>query len=55
MGVPVATLVKVLETIFVAGILGSVVVLILTTIEDLEIMFESDAAGTEPPAIEEQP
>ena len=54
MGVPVAISVKVLETIFAAGILGSVVVLILTTIQDLEIMFESDDAGTEPPAIEER-
>ena len=38
----VAIFIRVLETIFAVGILGSTVVFVLTTIEDIETMFEPD-------------
>lgn len=34
--------VTVLEIVFVAGIIGSAVVIILTSVEDLETMFSKD-------------
>jgi hypothetical protein len=34
--------VRLLETIFVLGSIGSVIVLLLTTIEDVETLMESD-------------
>ena len=55
MGVLVTISVKVLESMLAIGIIGSTVVLVLTTIEDLEIMFAHNDNGTEPPATEERP
>ncbi len=47
----ISVLVYALEAIFVLGVLGSLVVLILTTIEDTETLFESkDKSEVERPA-----
>lgn len=47
----ISVLVYALEAIFVLGVLGSLVVLILTTIEDTETLFESkDKSEAERPA-----
>jgi len=44
MNVLIARLVLILETIFVVGVVGSALVWVLTTVEDVENMF----AGEEP-------
>ncbi len=35
-------LIRCLETIFAVGVLGSVLVLILTTIEDIKVLFDRE-------------
>lgn len=53
MGVFETVLVKTIEFIFAAGIIGSAIVLVLTTIEDVEVMFERDS-GERHAVIEER-
>jgi hypothetical protein len=38
----IPTLIRILEAIFLAGVLGASVVLILTLIEDAKMLFEKD-------------
>ncbi len=42
MGILVTVAIRVLEGLFILGAAGSVLVLILTTIDDAEVLFSSD-------------
>lgn len=46
MGDVVATFVRILEALFAVGMIGSALVILLTTIEDVHVMFEKDAPPT---------
>jgi hypothetical protein len=59
MGPLLQILFRFLEVIFFVGIAGSVIVLVITTVEDMAVLFEKDApapgttsvSATRPPAI----
>lgn len=40
----VAILIRIIEVMFVAGVIGSAVVVLLTSIEDFEMLFEKEAS-----------
>lgn len=47
MGIFVLIGIRIIEAMFAVGTLGSFIVLILTGIEDVEMLFGSDRSGTE--------
>ncbi len=46
MNLVVSFLIRVIEAMFVAGILGSAIVVLLTSIEDFKMLFEKEPTST---------
>jgi hypothetical protein len=46
MNLVVSFLIRVIEAMFVAGILGSAIVVLLTSIEDFKMLFEKEPPAT---------
>jgi hypothetical protein len=40
----VATLIRIIEVMFVAGVIGSAIVVVLTSVEDFKMMFEKETS-----------
>ncbi len=44
MNILVAVLIRIIEVMFVAGVIGSSIVVILTSVEDFKMLFEKEAS-----------
>jgi hypothetical protein len=40
----IAILIRIIEVMFVAGVIGSTIVVLLTSVEDFKMLFEKDAS-----------
>ena len=40
----IAVLIRIIEVMFVAGVIGSAIVVLLTSIEDFKMLFEKEAS-----------
>ena len=43
MNLLVAVLIRIIEVMFVAGVLGSTIVVVLTSVEDFKMLFEKES------------
>jgi hypothetical protein len=44
MNIMVAVLIRIIEVMFVTGVIGSSIVVILTSVEDFKMLFEKEAS-----------
>jgi len=49
MGLPLTIAIRLVEALFVVGVVGSALVILLTTIEDLETLFGSNESDGKSP------
>ena len=44
MNLSIAILIRIIEVMFVAGVIGSAIVVVLTSVEDFKMLFEKEAS-----------
>ena len=44
MNLLIAILIRIIEVMFVAGVIGSAIVVVLTSVEDFKMLFEKEAS-----------
>jgi hypothetical protein len=44
MNLLIAILIRIIEVMFVAGVIGSVIVVVLTSVEDFKMLFEKETS-----------
>ena len=45
MNILISILIRIVEVMFVSGVIGSAIVIVLTSVEDFKMLFEKEAAS----------